>query len=505
MYRKLFSILFVAAALIACGKTEEPAGKAAGPQLVSVTPAAGSEGIALANLDVVFTYDQNIKASPSFGGIVTISPSGKVEKVNAYGKTLTVTVSGLDYETEYTVKVAKSYVKGYKENQESAKAVSTTFKTIDAPAPPKEKPAPGVGSGGWENNTSAVLNMKTGWNLGNTLDSGNFTYKDDLSWDQMLANSWIKGDITKWETAWGQPLATRELIHMFKTAGFGVIRVPVTWAEHMDNEGNVDPAWMARVEEVVNYVLDEDLYCLLNVHHDTGTQGWLRAAPAMYDKYSWLFEKLWNQIAERFKDYGEKLIFEGYNEMLNSAGAWSVGAGNAALPVINKYAQLFVDTVRKTGGNNAHRNLVVSTYAASCDVAILDAFEIPADSATDHLIAEVHSYAPYRFAFKQEDASQQITVFDDNCANELRSIVRNINDHLCSKGVPAIIGEYGSDSSTANDTELGKQAACYVSTAKSYGIACMYWMGLTDGKDRSVPKWTKPVVKDAIINAWNGK
>ena len=501
----ILSALFIA---FSCESHAEHIDKVEAPLLVSVSPENGASGIAAdGSTDIVFTYNQNIKASPAFGGCITISPDAEIQKANAYGKTLTITVSGLKHETTYTLSIAPGYVKGFRENQDAAEGASTSFTTVNAPAPPKEIPEPGIGSGGWENNTAAVLNMKYGWNLGNTLDAYSFTYDASLSWEQMQQKSWIYqsgGNTTSaWETAWGQPVATRELIHMFKQEGFGVIRVPVTWAEHIDAQGNVDEAWMKRVEEVVGYVLDEGLYCVLNVHHDTGTQGWLRASDAMYDKYKDVFANLWTQIAVRFQDKGEKLLFEGYNEMLNMKAAWSVGAGDAALPVINKFAQLFVDTVRSTGGNNAHRNLIVSTYAAACGAPILEAFEIPSDSATDHLIAEVHSYAPYRFAFKQDDPSQQITVFDEACEREIQSIVKVIADKVMSKGVPVVIGEYGSDSSVATETELGKQAACYVATAKQYGICCMYWMGLSDQSDRTVPKWTKPIIKDAIKNAWD--
>ena len=507
---KRISLLALAAILSACGcaKPDNQQQTAQAPLLASVSPANGASGIAInGTQNIVFSYDQNIKASPAFEGFVSLSPGGSIDKVNAYGKDLTVTVSGLEYETRYTISVADGYVKGFRENQDAAKGVSTSFTTVEAPAPPKELPEPGVGSGGWENNTAAVLNMKYGWNLGNTLDAYNFTYNASLSWEQMQQESWIwkstDRSTSAWETAWGQPLATRELIHMFQQAGFGVIRVPVTWAEHIDAEGNVDEAWMKRVEEVVGYVLDEGLYCILNVHHDTGTQGWLRASEAMYQKYKDVFANLWTQIALRFQDKGEKLLFEGYNEMLNMNAAWSVNAGDPALPIINKFAQLFVDTVRATGGNNAHRNLIVSTYAASTVAGVLDDFVIPVDSASDHLIAEVHSYAPYRFAFKQDDPKQQISVFDEACEREIQSIMQDIATKLMGKGVPVIVGEYGSDSSVATDTELGKQAACYVSTAKQYGICCIYWMGLSDQQDRSVPKWTKPIVKDAITAAWS--
>ena len=120
-------------------------------------------------------------------------------------------------------------------------------------------------SGSFETATEAIAHMKVGWNLGNTLDAHDG------------ANACP--DIVRSETMWGQPLTRPALMTMMRDAGFGAIRIPVTWFPHMDNEGKVDEAWMKRVHEVVDYVLDAGLYCVLNVHHDTGAGDahWLHA------------------------------------------------------------------------------------------------------------------------------------------------------------------------------------------------------------------------------------
>ena len=144
---------------------------------------------------------------------------------------------------------------------------------------------------------------------------------------------------------------------------------------------------------------------------------------------------------------------------------------------------------------------IINTYAANSESNSLKGFEVPADSATDHLIAEFHSYAPYYFAFKQDDASKQLTVFDAACEKEVKGIINKAVSALHAKGLPCIIGEYGTDSATASDSEIAKQATCYVSTAKALDVTCFYWMALSDGQDRSVPKWTKPLIKNAILAA----
>ena len=197
------------------------------------------------------------------------------------------------------------------------------------PVVPDEQPKPDDGSSPFESAAEAVVNMGAGWNLGNTLDS------HSGSIDHMWIEAWTSRTPKDYETAWGQPQATRALIHMFKEAGFGAIRVPVTWYPHigridivMKGEKecwdlstwtgtDVDPVWMARVKEVVDYVINQGLYCILNVHHDTGDRGEEMNGPAWlvadrFDDAKDRYEALWRQIAETFKDYGERLLFESY-------------------------------------------------------------------------------------------------------------------------------------------------------------------------------------------------
>ena len=320
--------------------------------------------------------------------------------------------------------------------------------------------------------------VKMGWNLGNSMES--------------------QGG----ETNWGNPKTTQAMIHAVKEAGFNAIRIPVRWTEHLSNATTmeVDAAWLARVKEIVGYVLDEGMYCILNVHHDTGaaTTAWLRADTKVYNSVRERYTELWRQIATEFASYDQKLVFESFNEMLDSKGTWNYSSADAH-EAINLYNAAFVETVRATGGNNARRNLILNTYAASPTPQTLGAFRLPSDTVEDHLMAEVHSYAPYHFAFDTETPKNE---FDASCEKEVKSIIEDMNHYLVSKGIPCVLGEYGADTSKRVEAELAKQAACYVSTAAKYNIPCFYWMALSDGKDRSVPKWTKPTLKDAILKAY---
>ncbi|MCQ2146584.1 MAG: glycoside hydrolase family 5 protein [Bacteroidales bacterium] len=377
--------------------------------------------------------------------------------------------------------------------------------------------------------TETVSNMGAGWNLGNTLESNS----GDVN--NMWIEGWATGKLTPadYEKAWGQVPATRALIHMMKEAGFRSIRVPVTWYPHMGSmtivkkeidgqtkptwdmstwEGDkVDPVWMARVKEVVDYVLAEDMYCILNVHHDTGTATthWVVADENSYKQNSARFKSLWRQIAETFKDYDGRLLFEGYNEMTDMANSWcfaSFGTGGydaamaaSAYSAVNSYAQDFVDVVRATGGNNADRNLVVNTYAACSGEGNwnphlqdpLKEMKLPKDSAKDHIAFQVHYYP----TFTTLNAGK----------SSVDGLISGLKTHLVSKGAPVIIGEWANGESgetisyDKKRTDYLAFAEYFVSRAKANGMATFYWMGISDGQDRAVPKFTQPDLKDAII------
>ena len=475
------------------------------PVLLSTDPADGTGGLTGTSLSIRFTYDQTIICTADGQKGVSVDEGAVISSVSPSGANLTVVVSGLSPSKSYTVTLPAGTVRGYKQNQKGSAAITFRF-SMKEPDP--------VEPSSWETAAVAVKNMGVGWNLGNTLDSNS----GDVN------NMWIEvaDPPMNYEDAWGQAPATRELIHMFKEAGFNAIRVPVTWYPHMGNfkatiTGNhwdksrwlestdyqVDRAWMARVKEVVNYVIDEGMYCILNVHHDTGTYttSWLRADQQTYASVKDRYISLWTQIATEFEPYGDHLLFESFNEMLDAYNTWNYPREKSSTAVINTINADFVATVRATGGNNEKRNLVLNTYAASPDARALQDFQLPEDAAKDHLLAQVHSYAPYDFAFA---TSNPRPTFDSSCDSEVRAIVDGINTNLVSRGIPCILGEFGVDTHIRGETEEAKQAACYVSQATKYNIACFYWMGLCNGPlDRAAPRWTKPALRDAILKAYN--
>lgn len=358
----------------------------------------------------------------------------------------------------------------------------------------------------FENATDAVKNMTVGWNLGNTLDANNGNRMTD---------------IVQSETLWGQPVTHPELMTMMKEAGFGAIRVPVTWYPHMDATGKVDAAWMTRVHEVVDYVLNAGMYCILNVHHDTGdgSTHWLHASMDIYNQQRERFEYLWKQIAEEFRDYDQRLLFEGYNEMLDKYNSWCFATFNTtnkyiaadaadAYQAINSFAQSFVNAVRATGGNNAQRNLVVNTYAACNGSGTWNShlkdplinMAYPSDPATGHIAFQVHTYPNI----------ENMT----NAKKEVDQMILDANTYLVAKGAPVIFGEWGTSNVDAGsgltDYDIRRDAVLafadyFIKQTKANGMGTFYWMGLSDGAFRTMPKFHQPDLAEAITKAWHGE
>lgn len=335
-------------------------------------------------------------------------------------------------------------------------------------------------SSGWETVQSALKSIHAGWNLANSLDA----VRNDLPYGSKVSD---------FETGWGQPVTTPEMIHMMKEAGFNAIRVPVTWSQHMDEGGNVRKEWMDRVEQVVKYVLDENMYCIVNVHHDTGTDGWIRADWNTYLGAKDKFRKLWKQIADRFKKYDSKLLFEGYNEILDLKPNWHESDADS-YKAVNAFAQDFVDVVRKTGGNNRKRNLIVNTYSAGTSDATLKYFAMPKDVVENHLAVEVHAYCPWSFTDATDNYST--TVFDAKAEQEVTTLFRRLNERFVAQGIPLLLGEYRA-LDKGNLEERLKYTRYTVREAAKYGIPCFYWDGLLD---RKALKWSELEIVNAIIN-----
>lgn len=293
-----------------------------------------------------------------------------------------------------------------------------------------------------------------------------------------------------YETLFGNPVTTKAMIDKVKAAGFGAVRIPVTYYNHIDSQGNIDKAWLQRVAAVANYALNDGMYCIIDLHHDTGANSWLKADNSTLTTNSIKFANAWKQISTYFKDYNSKLLFEGYNEILNSNNQWT-GAGASSYAAANKLNQLFVDTVRSTGSNNTTRCLVVNTYAANAEADAVNSIVLPKDRVSNRLIASVHYYG----------TSQ----------SGISSVLNRLNAKFTSKGIPVIIGEFGTSFKTTESSRISI-ANYLITNAKKYGITCFWW---DDGNytnkagaqctyallDRCSLNWYSPRLVQAIVNA----
>ncbi len=327
-----------------------------------------------------------------------------------------------------------------------------------------------------------VDSIKVGWNLGNTLDCYNITWS-----------------VTDFETAWGNPKTTKKMIDTVRDAGFNAVRIPVSWNDHLDKEGNIDSLWMQRVQQVVDYAVDDDLYVILNMHHDDYT--WITPIYYKEQEVTEKYVKVWSQIADRFKSYDTKLLFEGLNEprIIDSTDEWTGGTAEER-DVINHLLQAFVDTVRKSGGNNSMRTLVITTQAASISEKALNGLVVPEDD----LILSIHSYAPWKFTSSEFKEEKQFT---EESKAELDAGFDMLYDKFVSKGLPVIIGEFGAENKD-NTADRAAYYAYYLTAAKQRNIPCFIWDNNNisgDGSygilNRSECTWYYPEIIEAIQDA----
>lgn len=312
-------------------------------------------------------------------------------------------------------------------------------------------------------------NMKIGWNYGNSLDATGKLYADKPERNIISTGN----ESLDTEMSWGNPRCTKETIKAVKAKGFNTVRLPTTWYPHMNADGTIDPEWFARVREIIDWCYEEDMYVILNIHHEE----WINRADfdTAYDEMSAKLESVWKQIATEFKDYDQHLIFEGMNEP-RAAGTdyewWLAPSApkEKLFEVVNKLNQDFVDTVRSVESPYKDTRLLsCPPYCASgSDVNMMSGLDIPDDP---YVAASVHAYSPYSFCM---DKTGDHSTFSDTYATELEGILKNIRKQFIDNGVPVILGEFSA--SNYNNTEARCEwAKTYISLAKSYGFPCVLW------------------------------
>lgn len=272
--------------------------------------------------------------------------------------------------------------------------------------------------------------MKLCWNLGNTLDVCNADRDSDGNIDE---NS-EKVD----ETLWGNVMTTPEIFETLKDQGFNAVRIPITWRDHLSDDYTIDEDWMNRVQEVVDYAYDQDMYVIINLHHDGGGDpefgAWIREMAASdYDGWYAKYSAIWTQICDRFENYSDKLIFESMNEV-----GFDELSRTERFSLLNKMNQAFVDLVRSTGGNNPKRHLLIAGYWTDIDQTTTKQFEMPTDPE-NRCIVSVHYYTPWEFCV----CENQYEWGTDDEVRTMKNQINKLKTKFIDNGVPVIIGEYG--------------------------------------------------------------
>lgn len=352
--------------------------------------------------------------------------------------------------------------------------------------------------------------MAPGWNLGNTLEAG-----DKKNNDTNYAG--LNG-----ETAWGNIKTTQEMINKVKALGFKSIRIPCSWVMgHISDAATtqIDAAWMARVKEVVDYAINADLYVIINDHWDGG---WLEdsfkdVSDATVQKNSEKLTRVWKQIAEEFKNYDERLIFAGLNEPAHSSSL----AADSYVNALKQYEEVFIKTVRATGGNNAKRVLIVQGPATNIDDTYKTFGEMPKDEAEHRLMLEIHSYDPWTFCGLEKDENWGKMQYYWGTNHTLagagsRNATANENDLLnlykkmqkyTDAGVPVVLGEYGAmrrnikSIKAQNQKKHEESVAFWYEKATQYAMECGMIPFAWDQGSTSMPTFT--VFDRRKVDVWD--
>lgn len=319
-----------------------------------------------------------------------------------------------------------------------------------------------------------VENLQVGWNLGNTFDA--------------ISGSTGMG----LETAWVGVKTSKELIQTVYDAGFRTIRIPVSWHGHVDPETmKIDEAWLNRVQEVVDWAMDAGLYAIVNIHHDNDKND---KGLYLYTSYDELetskkyVTAIWSQVAEKFADYDERLVFETMNEprQPGTSYEWWVAAaskeGKECIDCVNQLNQTIVDTIRGQGSEaNRKRYIMCPGYCASPDFVTPASFALPTDDqalAENRILVSIHAYRPYNFALAGPNEGSSTDAFTIDKAKDradIDSFMKAVYNKYVSKGVGVVIGEFGARRKNENDRARTEFSAYYVAEARNYGMTAIWW------------------------------
>jgi len=318
--------------------------------------------------------------------------------------------------------------------------------------------------------TAALIHqMGLGINLGNTFEA---------------TGSWISPTVAAHETAWGSPIITKQMIQGYKNAGFKTLRIPVAWSNLMEMSAyTINSDLLNRIQVIVNWTREADMYAIVNLHWDGG---WIENFPANYNECMKRYTRIWEQVAERFKNYGDYLLFESQNEELGFDSLWNKwgGTGTAnmegktkAYEIVNAINQKFVDVIRASGGNNPYRHLLIAGYHTNIDNTCDQLFKMP-DDPVNRMAVKVHYYDPFGFTHLEKDESWGTATWTwgtnterSQLNNELNKMVTN----FINKGIPVAIGEYGIAKKDLSEAEIRNYTLAVTEAMYIRGMLPLLW------------------------------
>ena len=342
-----------------------------------------------------------------------------------------------------------------------------------------QNPAPADTTGMSHNAQQIASSIRIGFNIGNTMEA-------------------IGG-----ETAWGNPLVSNALIQAVKQAGFNAIRLPVAWDQYADQKtGQISATWLARVKQVVQYCVDNNMYVLVNIHWDGG---WLEKniTADKKDAVNAKQKAYWEQIATTLRDFDEHVMFASANEPDTKDAT--------GMAVLMSYHQTFVDAVRATGGRNAYRVLVVQGPQTNIDLSVKLMPALPADKVTGRLMAEIHFYDPFNFALMTKDETWGNQAYYWGAPNHSTTDTKrnstwgeedyvdaqfaSLKTAFIDKGIPVVLGEFAAmrrTNLTGDALALHLQSRNYYHTyvvkkAVANGVVPFFWdIGAPDDQSGSI-------------------
>lgn len=446
MMKRLLGLLSVCAALAAC---------------------SGSNAHEAEDAAIALRLDKSALSFGCDGGeeTFTATASEKVYVVpNDSWVSLRTGSADLQHRTAVTVTVAPNDSYEPRESRLSVVAGDERqYVTVSQAGKEREPEPEPVENAAW----TVARRLSAGWNLGNQMDA-HINGKSD-------------------ETCWGNPKATQALFDALKAAGFSSVRIPVTWMGHIDDEDGyaIEDAWLDRVAELVDYAGKAGLNAIINMHHDGADSAyWLDIKRAAADEEAnrqivGKFTAVWRQIAEKFADTGDFLIFESMNEIHDGGWGWGDNLrSDAQYERLNEWNQAFVDTVRATGGQNATRYLGVPGYCTNIDLTVQH-FQLPEDTAAERLLVAVHYYDPYDYtlAAAYNEWGHTATAANTGSEQDVTDSFQKLYDRFIVNGIPVYIGEAGCvNRTTERQQAFQRYYLEYVcKAAKTYGMAAFIW------------------------------